>query len=417
MRPLRNIFFFLSAFGLSLFAFSLTARADTAADQARIQQLQAQIDALESQAARYRSGVAAEHAKADSLGREVAILKGQIGMIQAQITATEAKIGKTQIEIGDVQERIGHTRETISRKRETIGRMISFLDRQDHENLLASLFKYANLSGFFQQLHDAARMQGQVIAVIDELKDTKAELEADQGELLSKQAGLEELKGEAAQRKAALDGTKYQKDKLLRDTKGQEAQYQRQVAEVEKQKAALFTQMRELELKVISGGLYVVHIKADTIPPRGTKLFAMPEDNAHLTQGYGMTTYARRGAYGGAPHNGVDMAAGYGAPIKAIGDGLIVANGTNSAWGNWVAIQHPNNMTSVYAHMSSLSSLKVGSQVHTGQIIGYEGNTGKVTGSHLHLSLYREFFTYIKDKDGQLYFNYFEGSVNPMDYL
>jgi murein DD-endopeptidase MepM/ murein hydrolase activator NlpD len=109
------------------------------------------------------------------------------------------------------------------------------------------------------------------------------------------------------------------------------------------------------------------------------------------------------------------MSAGYGTPIKAIGDGKIVANGTNSGWGNWVAIQHTNNMVSVYGHMSSLSFLKVGTQVTTGTVIGYEGNTGNATGSHLHLSLYREFFTYLKGND--LYFNYFEGSLNPADYL
>jgi murein DD-endopeptidase MepM/ murein hydrolase activator NlpD len=172
-----------------------------------------------------------------------------------------------------------------------------------------------------------------------------------------------------------------------------------------------------LELKVVSGGLYIVHVKADVVPPPGTKLFSWPEDNYYLTQGYGYTTYAKRGAYGGAPHNGIDIASGFGTPIKAIGEGQIVANGSNKGWGNWIAIQHPNNMVSVYGHMSSLALLSVGSRVARGQVIGYEGNTGNATGSHLHLSLYREFFTYLKPATGELYFNYFEGSMDPRGYL
>jgi len=253
--------------------------------------------------------------------------------------------------------------------------------------------------------------------MISDIKAVKLALEQDKNDLESKQKELEDLSEQAIQRQQQLSGVQGEKARVLKVTKGQEAVYQKQLTAIEQQKAAFFKELRELELKVISGGLYIVHVKADSIPPAGTKIFTAPEDNTHITQGYGMTTYAKRGAYGGAPHNGVDYSAGFGTPIKAIGAGQIIANGTNSGWGNWVAIQHLNNMVSVYGHMSSLSPLKVGSIVTQGQTIGYEGSTGKSTGSHVHLSLYREFFTYIKEKDGQLYFNYFDGSVNPSSYV
>lgn len=400
---------------MTVFWHTLPARATPEED--RIQQLQAQINALEQQASQYRQNIASERTKADSLKAAITILRNQMAAVEAQIAATGKKIDLTQTEIGQVQNHIGQTREDMSRKRDTIGRMVLFLDNRDQESLVASLFKYVSLSDFMQQFHDLANVQNKLLGVIAGLKEAKASLEQEKGALEGKQSDLEKLNQEAAQRRMQLAGAKYEKDKLLKDTKGQEAAYQKQLEQVEKQKAAFFKEMRELELKVISGGLYIVHVKADTVPPRGTKLFSWPEDNYHLTQGYGMTKYARRGAYGGAPHNGIDISAGYGSPIKAIGDGQIVANGTNSGWGNWVAIQHPNNMVSVYGHMSSLSPLKVGMQVSVGDIIGYEGNTGNATGSHLHLSIYREFFTYVRDKDGQLYFNYFEGSLNPLDYL
>lgn len=232
-----------------------------------------------------------------------------------------------------------------------------------------------------------------------------------------KTATLEELKEQASARKQQLASVNNEKARVLKATKGQEAAYQKQLAHVETQKAGFFKELRELELKIISGGLYIVHITATSVPKKGTKLFAWPESGYRVTQSYGYTSYARKGAYGGAPHNGIDIAAGFGAEIKAIGAGLIVANGTNDGWGNWIAIQHANNMVSVYAHMSSLASSKVGVSVTQGQTIGYEGSTGNATGSHLHLSLYKDFFTYINEKKNQLYFNYFEGSLNPSDYM
>lgn len=393
-----------------------SARAETA-DEARIRQLQGQIDALEQQAAQKRAVIATTRSQADSLKKEITILQHQIGIVQAQVIATRAKIDKTKLEINGVQDEIGQKRADMSRKRETIGRLVFFVDQRDHENLLANLFKYAQLSEFVAQLHDASNVQNRIMAMIADLKAVKAALEQDKTDLEGKQHELEDLNEQAAQRQRQLSGVKGEKTRVLTVTKGQEAAYQKQLTAIEQQKAAFFKELRELELKVVSGGLYIVHVRADTIPPRGTKLFIAPEENTHITQGYGMTKYAKRGAYGGAPHNGVDFSAGFGSPIKAIGDGQIIANGTNSGWGNWVAIQHSNNMVSVYGHMSSLSPLKVGTQVATGKVIGYEGSTGNSTGSHVHLSLYREFFTYIKEKDGQLHFNYFDGSLNPSDYL
>jgi murein DD-endopeptidase MepM/ murein hydrolase activator NlpD len=387
------------------------------ADEERIQQLQAQIDALEQQAAAKRAVIATTRGQADSLKKEISILQNQIAVVQAQINATQAKIDKTVIEIGTVQEQIGQKRADISRKRETIGRLVFFLDQRDQENMLASLFKYTQLSDFLSQIHDLANVQNRIMGMISDVKAAKAELESDKVALEGKQEELKELYTQAAQRQMQLSGVQGEKTRVLKVTKGQEATYQKQLTAIEQQKAAFFKELRELELKVISGGLYIVHVKADSVPAAGTKIFTAPEDNTHITQGYGMTTYAKRGAYGGAPHNGVDFSAGFGSPIKAIGAGKIIANGTNKGWGNWVAIQHLNNMVSVYGHMSSLSPLKVGTDVTQGQVIGFEGSTGKSTGSHVHLSLYREFFTYIKEADGQLYFNYFEGSVNPSSYV
>ncbi len=162
---------------------------------------------------------------------------------------------------------------------------------------------------------------------------------------------------------------------------------------------------------------------------KGTKIFAWPEDNAKVNQGYGMTAYAKRGAYGGQGHNGIDISAGLASPIKAAAGGKIVAKGLESCqnyvrpscngyWGNWVAIQHPGGLVTLYAHMSKISSRSVGDEVQTGDVIGYEGASGNVTGPHLHFSVYTEFFTYNDPKTGDLRISYgYLKTLNPLDYL
>ncbi|HUO75318.1 MAG TPA: peptidoglycan DD-metalloendopeptidase family protein [Candidatus Paceibacterota bacterium] len=417
---MRRIFAVLAI--VSLCAVSAPrASALDAVTQAHVDQLRAQIAALEAQAQQFRDNITAQQDKAVSLSRDISILQSQIGQLQAQLNATGAQIDITNTEIDDVEGRINATQADISQKRDTIGRMILFLEERDHESLIASLFKYKDLSSFLQQFHDLAVVQGQLLATISDLKDASVALQQQQSELQQHQSELQDLNAQTTQQKQQLDSVKSEKSQILKDTKGQEALYQKQLNDVLAKESAFFQEAEQLESQVIAGGLYIVHVTATSVPKKGTKLFIKPEANPRLTQGYGCTTYARcghrNGPYGGQGHNGVDFASGYGTPILAIGDGTILAHGTNDGWGNWVAIQHPNNMVSLYAHFSAFAPLAVGTIVKQGQVIGYEGNTGEVTGSHVHLSIYKDFFTYQNPTNGQLYFNYMQGTVNPLDYL
>ena len=56
-------------------------------------------------------------------------------------------------------------------------------------------------------------------------------------------------------------------------------------------------------------------------------------------------------------------------------------------YGTYVLIEHNNNLSSIYAHLS-LAIVEEGSEVKRGDIIGYSGNTGYSTGSHLHFGVY-----------------------------
>ena len=123
------------------------------------------------------------------------------------------------------------------------------------------------------------------------------------------------------------------------------------------------------------------------------------------------------------------MTLGLASPIKAAAGGKIAAKGSQSCtnyvnrscngfWGNWVAIDHPGGLVTLYSHLSEPSVKNVGEDVKVGEIIGYEGATGNVTGPHLHFSVYTEFFTYNDPESGIIRFSYnFEGTINPLDYL
>ena len=89
-------------------------------------------------------------------------------------------------------------------------------------------------------------------------------------------------------------------------------------------------------------------------------------------------------------HAGVDLVAPIGTPIYAAGDGTVVGAGPNGPYGNWIRIDHPGRVTTIYGHLSRFDpDIKVGAEVREGQLIGYVGSTGRSTGAHLHFEVWR----------------------------
>jgi len=90
------------------------------------------------------------------------------------------------------------------------------------------------------------------------------------------------------------------------------------------------------------------------------------------------------------PHNGVDLAAPAGAPVYATAAGVVASVGFDGPCGNKVEIEHAHGMTSVYCHLSRFApGLRVGQHVEQRQLIAFVGQTGRVTGPHLHFGIRR----------------------------
>ncbi len=85
----------------------------------------------------------------------------------------------------------------------------------------------------------------------------------------------------------------------------------------------------------------------------------------------------------GRNHEGIDLTAPIGTPVRAVACGVVESAGTQSGYGRIVCVRHSTTFVTCYAHLSSIARAK-GAIIAQGQVIGRVGMTGRTSGPHLH---------------------------------
>jgi murein DD-endopeptidase MepM/ murein hydrolase activator NlpD len=113
----------------------------------------------------------------------------------------------------------------------------------------------------------------------------------------------------------------------------------------------------------------------------GSGVFIYPTTSGYISQ------------YFGPYHDGVDIAGRAGTPIRAAGNGVVAFIGFNP-WEGYdssfiVVIAHGGGVSTLYAHLQPRYPVSQGQSVRQGQTIGYMGNTGRSTGTHVHWEVWQ----------------------------
>lgn len=116
-------------------------------------------------------------------------------------------------------------------------------------------------------------------------------------------------------------------------------------------------------------------------------LMKTPIDGARLTSRFGPRRHPVLGYT--RMHQGADFGAPTGTPIYAAGNGVVERASRYGSYGNYIRIRHNSTYTTVYAHLSRYGrGIRAGRRVEQGEVIGYVGATGRVTGAHLHYEVF-----------------------------
>lgn len=89
----------------------------------------------------------------------------------------------------------------------------------------------------------------------------------------------------------------------------------------------------------------------------------------------------------GTWHYGLDLAAPYGTPIRAVAGGVVTYSGPAGGYGQMIRIRHPSGAVTEYGHMRR-RDVAAGDRVRAGEVIARVGAEGEATGPHLHLRVF-----------------------------
>lgn len=353
-----------------------------------------------------------------TLQGELKRINSNIRQLNLGIKMSQTSIEKLALEIEVTQFDIKDSETKIETKRQAIVEALQQLQQKNNSgNLLMIFLKNKNLADSVFEIQGLTDFQNQLTNDVQELKILKDELGAKLQISSVKKQTKEVENVNLKNKKIIVEETKKDRQQLFTETQNKEKIYQQSLSELQKKQDQIAEELDKLE------EIFRLKIDKSLLPTPRPGVLGIPVTNAFITQKYGYTKFALSGAYKGKPHNGLDFGAPYGTPIYATEKGKVTAVANQDiycpkgAYGKFITIEHENNLTTLYAHLS-LWTIKEGDPIERGQLIGYVGNSGYSKGSHLHFGVYatqafRVDSAHLNCGPKMPY----GGSLNPADYL
>jgi len=371
--------------GILLVVPILFSYAQTAEElNSKIGQRNSDIDKLEQEIKQYQTELDDLGKQKDSLNVSLQQLDLTRKKLVADISITENKIQKTNFTIEELSLQINNKENTISVDTDAIKTEIRETNELELNSILEVILSENNFTDAWNDIDNMATIRDTIREKIIELEQMKSDLENTRQETTDARNELVLLESQLTDQKKIVDQNTAEKNKLLMQTKNSESNYQKLLKDRLAKKDAFEKELRDYEsqLKFI--------LDPSTLPSSG--VLSWPLDDIYVTQFFGKTEAGKR-LYANGTHNGVDFRAAVGTPVKAMADGVVAGTGDTDvqcpkvSFGRFVLIKYDNGLASTFGHFS-LIKVSTGQRVTRGEIVGYSGETGYVTGPHLHVSVY-----------------------------
>lgn len=389
----------LGAGALALCLFTMAPLHVTARTIAEIEaqqsELQAEQESLQAQLEQLRNDEAQKQEYQETLQKQIDVVEGQIDTAIQDIEDLNRSIKELTMKLDKSEEEMG---DTIQAFRE---RVVA-LYKAGSVNTLQILLDSTSLSDFTARSELLNAMSRKDKELVDKITAYMEATDGERRECEEKKAKVAELKKGLEQKQEELDGLYEENLQAIADLQGAQAATQ---STLQRNQEELDANEAEIAALIEAQRKYEEEQKrlAEEAAAAAGSGGGGGGSISYPTGGGGVAgfnpiwplpgvSYISAGYNGYPGHKGLDIAGPYGTAVVAAESGTVIeANSTDSwgmSWGYYVLIYHNGTYTTRYAHLSSVAVSK-GQYVSAGQIVGYEGATGNVTGPHLHFEVYQ----------------------------
>lgn len=391
MIKIRTMFSsFLVAVLVSTVFYSTLSLAASQGDLSNlIEEKNEELGGLNIQIQQTQSTIGALQGQEVTLERTIKSLDAQIDQASYGIRSSEVNIEKYGLELESLGYDLKEVVEEIDIKRIAVSEILRRVQQRDDEGILELLLKHDTLADSVFEIQSLQDLQSNLSLSVAQLDGLQYRLEGNIENTETKKIGLEDENLTLKNRKVILSDQQDEKDRVLKETKNTESVYQQRLAGLRLEQQGILDEISQIEDELRA------RFDPSSVPGKRPGFFSWPVTlkvdggDGVISQNYGETAYSSQ-YYKGRPHNGTDIAAPLGTKVYAAAGGVIERvdyNGWYYQYGRYILINHGNNITTMYAHLSQ-SIVSSGQVVEKGQLIGYVGNTGFSTGPHLHFGTY-----------------------------
>jgi len=353
----------------------------------RIAQTKTQLSGIIDNLAATRAKIVSIASDLDSIKAQYASLMDQLAGLDAQLAQIQGEEATKRVELGARKAQLAdRLRRAYEDQRTSL--LDTFLSGASFTDMLAAMSTQLDVAEQDQAL---ALQINQDRATLAALHDT-VQSTRDETNVMRQATAVQKRQMDA--RIADLAAAQRQLKALEAAAKAQLASERADYAAMAANKAHLRASMAaaakaEKRLKAKIDRLVAQQFNQGNIPSQYNRTLAWPMAGT-ITQDFGCTGFSWEPPNGSCAHyhNGIDIVAPYGTPVRSSGDGRVVyvgwnyADGANPAW--IVVIAHSSALATWYAHLQPRYPVRAGDIVTKGEVVGYEGSTGHSTGAHLH---------------------------------
>lgn len=356
-----------------------------------IAQKQKEIEETQSQRKQLEGGMTDVKQIISSLETSKSNLASYVKQLDTELTAAQTRITELSDMITEKENEIIQTKaeldEALAREASQYDAMklrIQNMYERGTDFYLEAIFSAASFGDMLNRADYIEKITESDRKILDNFRTTREYVEVCKAQLEEEQELLEEAKVQVEQEQESLETLISEKQTEINAYQADINDKEALLREYEAEIAA-----RNAEIKALEDAVKAEQaaLEAASNPKRKYDggMFAWPAPSyTRISDDYGDRIHPTLGVK--RFHNGVDMAAPGGSPILAAYNGTVVAAAYSSSMGNYIMIDHGDNLFTIYMHASALYVSK-GAEVVKGQKIAAVGTTGRSTGNHLHFSV------------------------------